>query len=248
MRRFLVCGGFQGRDKSLDHLRRTVEKRPPDGILIPGGIVVSRDAPWGLAREELLYLERFFETVGKLRVFAAVIPGPNDVPLQDFLRMAMHAEIEFPNVHVVHATLVQEGDVALCGVGGRLVETGPTDPGTVSRTMAEYHLRTLWSARQSRKILLLPAEPPRGKLGGKDGNQLCEHFIDSYGPSLCVVGGQNEGAGSERVAHTLIVCPGHLADGSAVWLDWTRSADDVVEILDVHDVSQTIPVDTGVGD
>jgi Icc-related predicted phosphoesterase len=249
MRRFLVCGGFQGRDKSLEHLRRTVEKRPPDGILVPGGILKPqspRTTPWGLTKEEGVYLERFFETLGKLNLFAAVIPGPDD-SLADFLRIGMHVEIEFPGIRVVHATLIEKRDVAFCGVGGCLAEKGPADPASVSRTMAEYHLRTLWAAEQPRKVLLLSV-PPRGKLGGPDGSSLSEYLIDSYHPSLCVVGGHDEKPASDRVAHTLIVSPGQISEGHAVWVDWTRAAEDVVEAVDVHDIPQTIPVDTGAGD
>jgi Icc-related predicted phosphoesterase len=250
MRRFLLCGGFLGREKSLEWLRRTVDKRPPEGLLIVGGILdtsaqfAPQSGPPQLAKAEAIFVERFFETLGKIGLFAAVIPGIGDLPLKDFLRMGMHAEVEFPGIHLVHATLVEAGDLAVCGLGGPLGDKGET---ATSRIFAEYHLRALWAADQSRKVLML-AEPPRGKLGGDGGSHLTEHFIDSYHPALCVVGGLTHQPGSDRVARTSIVSPGHIAEGSAVWLDWTQSAAERIEFLDVRDVPETIPVDIGAGD
>ena len=54
-------------------------------------------------------------------------------------------------------------------------------------------------------------------------------LIDWLRPSLCVVAGPTERRGLQRIASTLIVNPGRLADGSAAWLDWDRSGDDQVE-------------------
>ena len=45
-----------------------------------------------------------------------------EAPLREFLRLAKDAEIEHPNLHVAHATLWEEGDVAVCGLGGELTE------------------------------------------------------------------------------------------------------------------------------
>ena len=56
-------------------------------------------------------------------------------------------------------------------------------------------------------------------------------LIDSYHPTLCVVAGTTERRGSQRIAHTLVVNPGRLADGSVAWLDWNRSRGEQVEIL-----------------
>jgi Icc-related predicted phosphoesterase len=221
-------------------LRRAARLRQPEAILFAGGILggvreyAARGAtPWGLTHEDALFVERFFETLGELGSFAAVIPGPADTPLEEFLRIGMHAEVDFPGVHLVHATLVQKGDVAVCGVGGRIGTGGAADADTPSRTLTEYYLRSLRAARQPHRILLLAA-PPTGALGGTDGSSLMGELIDSHHPTLCVVGGQDERRGSQRVASTLVINPGHLAEGSAAWLDLGRPAQEAVEFLDLR--------------
>jgi len=49
---------------------------------------------------------------------------------------------------------------------------------------------------------------------------------------LCVVAGRTERRGVQRIASTLVVNPGCLADGSAAWLDWNQRSGDQVEFLE----------------
>jgi Icc-related predicted phosphoesterase len=105
--------------------------------------------------------------------------------------------------------------------------------------MAAYHLRSLWTARQPYKILML-AEPPAGELGGKQGCSLAADLVDSLHPSLCVSAGPHDHRGSKRVASTLIVNPGRLAEGSAAWLDRDRPADDQVELLNLRSLDLAV--------
>jgi Icc-related predicted phosphoesterase len=253
MRRFLICGGIHGRENSLECLRRAAESCRPDGILFAGGVLdTSRQhAPgntaWGLTPADARFVERFFACLGKLGLFSAVIPGLADTPLDDFLRLGMHAELEYPSVHLVHATLLEKGELAVCGMGGRLGAGPLSEPDIVTRTFVEYHLRPLWTARQPRKVLLLPA-PPTGVLGGQEGNKLCGELIDSYHPTLCVVGGASECAGIERVASTLIVNPGYLADGYAAFLDWNRPGGEQAELLDLQNALSAAGMEVAVGD
>jgi hypothetical protein len=251
MRRFLICGGVHGREHSLECLRRSVESCHPEGILFAGGVLdlsrryVAGKTSWGLTHDDARFLERFLTFLGKLGLFTAIIPGPTDTPLEEFLRLGMHAELEYPGLHLVHATLLEKGDLAVCGIGGRLFDQEVCEPDTCSRIFAEYHLRPLWTARQPRKVLLLSAAPT-GTLGGREGSKLAAELIDSYHPSLCVVGGATEHAGVQRVASTLIVNPGYLADGCAAYLDWDRRGVDQAELLDLRNAVMA-PADMEVG-
>jgi hypothetical protein len=240
MRRLLVCAGLHSRPRGLEWLCQVVQAREPDGVVFAGGVLDevrqhgARPAPAeGLTPADGRFLEQFFRVLGKLGVFSAVIPGPADVPLEDFLRLGMHAEIESPQVHVAHATLITRADVAVCGVGGRLWESRANGRGGYSRTLAEYHLRPLWTAPKPHRILLLPAPPP-GPLGGEQGSPLVGQLIDSFHPSLCVVCGPNERRGSERIAQTLVINPGHLAEGWAALLDWHCPRDEQVEFVNLR--------------
>ncbi|MBM4071545.1 MAG: hypothetical protein FJ271_21815 [Planctomycetes bacterium] len=257
MRRILLCAGVNGRQKALQWLRAAVQARQPDGIFFAGGVLsegrqyTARDGTcWGMTFDDALFVERFFATLGGLGeppVFCAVIPGPMDTPLTDFLRMGMHAETEFPNVHLVHGCLVTERDVAVCGMGGVLCDGPACENGACSRVLAEYHLRSLWSAKQPRRALLLPT-PPTGSLGGPAGRAMIGELIDSIHPALCVAAGPSATRGSQRVAGTLIVNPGELACGWAALIDWQLPLEDQVEHLDLRALGRVGCVEVGVGD
>jgi Icc-related predicted phosphoesterase len=238
MRRFRACCGVDGHAESWDWLGRAVADRPPDAVLFAGGILppqrqgAEKLSPWSLSAEESAFAEQFFAALGRLGVFCAVIPGPAGEPLDEFFRLAAGAELLFPNIRAAHATLLQEGDVAVCGLGGVLSEEPLLGVEPYSRAAAEYFLRTLPDARQPRKILLLPAPPP-GPLGGEEGSRLVGDLIDSCHPDLCVVAGPSARRGSQRLAGTLAVNPGRLVDGWAAWLDWRQAGAAPVEIVNL---------------
>lgn len=238
-RRFLVSCGLHSKPKALEWLQLAAERTRPDGILFAGGVLTPFSASCGcysLSHDDIRFVERFFETLGKMKVFAAVIPGPADTPLEEFLRLGMQVEMEYPTVHLVHASLLQEGDLAISGLGGCVWEGPAAELGACSRTLAEYYLRSLASADQPRRILLLSIAPT-GALGGPAGSPLAGELIDSLHPSLCVVAGPSEHRGVQQVAQTRIVNPGCLADGWAALLDWRRNLDDAVEFLDLRELS-----------
>jgi hypothetical protein len=243
LRCFLICAGAEGKDDSLRWLEALARERRPDGILFAGGILAPaaqgdvRAGADDIPREDALCYQRFFETLGKLGVFTALVPGPQDRPLRGFLRLGMQAEVDFPTLHVVHACLTQENDTVFAGIGGQLTENADSCEMTVrcSRATAEYFLRKLWAAEQPRKVLLL-GTAPRGALSGEEGSTVVGDLIDSYHPSLCVVAGPTAHRGTQRIAHTLVINPGRLADGSAAWLDWDRGTGQV-ELLDARSVA-----------
>jgi hypothetical protein len=246
MRRFLLCSGLDSRSEGLEWLRYGVELYQPEGVLFAGGVLHSNrqytprcGTTWGMTRDDSMFVEHFFETLGELAVFAAVIPGPSDTPIGDFLRMGMHAEVEFPNIHLVHGTLATEGDVAIAGMGGVICDGPAWEKDFCSRTIAEYHLRTLWTATQPHRILLLPTAPT-GPLGGPEGATLISEMIDSYHPTLCVVAGPTSRRGSQRIAHTLVVNPGHLADGWAGLFDWNQRIGKQVELMDLQSLDHAV--------
>jgi len=217
-----------------------VARKPPDAILFAGGILAPshpdavNGTPWGLSRKDFRFIEEFFMVLGKSGVFSAVLPGLEGEPLDQFLRLGMQAELTFPTIHVAHATLIEAGGLALSGIGVVIGERRVLGMDSYSRTTAEYFLRSLWQARQPRKVLLLSA-PPTGTLGGPQGSPLIGELIDSFHPDLCVVVGESQRRGVERIGHTLVINPGCLTDGWAAWLDWGRATGDQVELVNVRD-------------
>jgi hypothetical protein len=241
MKRFLLCCGTHGRPESLERLSEALTERHADGVLFAGGIVdparrcATKETPWSLAKEDALYVREFFAVLGRLGVFSAVIPGPAGAPVDEFLRLGMAAELEYPHVWVAQATLIEEKDLAVCGIGGVVAEDRLLGMDSVCRTEAEYALRPLLWSERPHKVMLLPAPPP-GPLGGPEGVPLIAELIDSLHPDLCLVAGSSDRQGARRVGHTLVVNPGCLADGKAAWLDWDRPAEEQVEFLTLPDV------------
>jgi hypothetical protein len=236
MNTFLLCSGVHGEDRGLHAVRLLVEVRRPDGILFAGGVlpVGRRYGPkitlWGMTREDSIFVERFFATLGGLGVFSAVIPGAEDTPLEEFLRLGTCAEVEFPSVHVVHANPATRDGMAVAGLGGWISEGAACELDCCSRTLAKYYVRPLSAATQPHKVLLLPRPP--GAAGKPGTSLLSAELIDSLHPHVCVVGDGNEAPPVQRVAHTLVVCPGSLAQGRAAWLDWRRPPADRIQLLD----------------
>jgi len=236
--RFWVCGGVYGNRDSLRWLRQAVSTRRPDAVLFAGGILapsrqhVTRSTFWSLTLEDCRFIEEFFSTLGNLGVYSALIHGLGCEPLEEFVQLGMQAELAFPTVHLAHATLLEVDGLAICGVGGVVAEKDMLGIDSSTRSLAEYALRPLWTAKQSRKVLLL-ASPPPGPLGGSEGVPLIGELIDSFHPDLCVVHGSSQRRGSERVGHTLVINPGCLADGWAAWLDWGRPAQGQVEFVNL---------------
>jgi Icc-related predicted phosphoesterase len=251
LHRWLLCGGIHGRFESLERLRRAVVQRRAEGVLFVGGVLAPARSysihatPWGMTRTDGLFAEKFFQTLGKLGVFSAIIPGWADASLDEFLRMGMAAELEYPGVHLVHATLVEKGDVAIYGLGGYLRDGPAYERDSYSRVMSEYLVRALSRSQRPRKVLLL-SRPPRGPLGGPEGSEALSDLIDSTHPTLCVVGGAQKSRGVRRMGRSLIVNPGYLSADSAAWLDWTHPAEGQVEILNLSpERLQNVPFETG---
>ena len=148
MRRLLLCSGVHGKKSAIEGLRRLAIDRRPEAILFAGGIL-SRQRPtvpcstslWGLTPEDERFAFEFGAALGALGVFSAVIPEPEFVPDDQFCRLALAVELEFPNVHLVHATLVETHDLAVCGLGVAIAEQALMRVDSFSRVKAQYCLR-----------------------------------------------------------------------------------------------------------
>jgi hypothetical protein len=233
---FLLCGGVHGEERGLDHLQRLVASHRPDGILFAGGVLSPcrnyqpKITLWGMTREDGLFVERFFRTLGELAVFSAVIPGSRDTPLEEFLRLGMCAEVEYPNVHLAHATLVTRDGLAVTGLGGWVSDGAACELDCCPRTLARYYVRSLLTAEQPHKVLLL-GTPPAARPTVIGGSVLSTELIDSLHPNLCVTGDDDGGTSVRRMVHALVVAPGSLSNGRAALLDWRRPVDERVQLL-----------------
>jgi hypothetical protein len=161
----------------------------------------------------------------------SAIPGPNDAPLNTFLRVALNVENIFSHILIAHAHPVLDGEIAINGIGGYITEDEDTSQPVIkyAHASAEYFLRNLWRVDKPIKILML-SEPPTGILGGDKGNPIVNEFLKSYHPTVCVVMGQTKHRGSAgEYPHSLVINPGMISEGSAAYLDTVTRE---VEMLD----------------
>lgn len=240
MRRFLVCSGVHGRVESLEWLHEVVWRRRPDGVLFAGGILdrertyaPAASTCWGHTRSDIRFLRNFFDSLGGLGTFTAIIPGVFDAPLEQVLRLGMNAELAFPRLHIVHGTPIEIKDVAVVGLGACITDYTSTDIGYYARNLAEYYLRSLWSTSKARTVLLLP-EPPKSWRGEVEDRRVLNALLTTYYPQVCVLGRSGKKRGVERIADTLVINPGSLSEGSAAWFDWDRPEREQVEFLDLQ--------------
>lgn len=229
-KRVFLTGHLDGKLEALAKLQPLIREQRVTGVLYAGSILGQSPAS---REEKLKKLEEFFSGLGKLGVFTALVPGTTEVPLRDFLRLAREAELVNPLLHVAHATMLRQADVAVCGIGGDLTEEEDRteDRLVYSRPVAEYFLRTFFLTKEAQHTVLLLSVAPPGPLGGPNGNKIAGDFIHTYHPSLCLLADATERSGVQRIAHTFAVNPGRLSDGSLALLDWKRGKDDPIEFL-----------------
>ncbi|HZZ82237.1 MAG TPA: hypothetical protein VFE62_27310 [Gemmataceae bacterium] len=235
---FLIIGGLNGHSEALRSLPGIVRDLTPDGLLFAGGIF-PEDATEVVrfvceceyyTEQGAVFMDRFFATLGSLGIFSAVIPGVFDAPLDEFLTRGMAAERRHPELHIVHVTPAQKGDVAIFGLGGCISDQTSTNTGYYSRSLAQYYLRPLLTCKLPRKILLV-SDPPESWQGELGDQRLADALIAAYHPEVCVAGRRSVKNPIERIGETLLVHPGDFSAGSAAWLDLDLPMDDRAKLL-----------------
>lgn len=238
MRRFLIIAGINGHPEALLRLPNIVRELTPDGLLFAGGVfpqsakeiekfVCESDY---YTEEGALFMERFFSTLGSLGIFSAIIPSMFDAPLDEFVKRGMAAERRHPNIHVVHVTPAEEGDVAIFGLGGCIADQTSANTGYYSRSLAEYYLRPLLTCKLPRKIVLVSDVPEswEGELGDV---RLANALIAAYHPDVCVAGRRGVKKPIDRIGETQLIHPGELSAGCAAWLDLDLPRGDQAKLL-----------------
>lgn len=238
MRRFLIIGGVNGNSEALLDLPSKVRELTPDGLLFVGGVFPHNQKEneefvcecEDYTKEGAAFMDRFFATIGSLGVFSAVIPGVFDAPFDEFLTRGMTAERRYPDLHIVHVTPAQKGDVAIFGLGGCIADHSSVNTGYYSRSLADYYMRPLLTCKLPRRILLASDRPEswQGELGDV---QLVDALIATFHPEVCVAGRLGVKKPIERIGETLLIHPGDFSAGCAAWLDLDRPVADQAKLL-----------------
>lgn len=226
MKRLLIGGRLDGQRTALQRLVDLTHFYDPDAILVGGLWCGGHRTERKVSPEQTDFYRQLFQTLKKLNRPTMVLPGEHDVPMADFIRIVMMAEIENDQLHCVHATPHVEAGIQFLGVGGDLNEVIDTwnDRLRSSRAASEYYLRHLSCSRVPHSILLLttPVAGPIGTPFHSDiaGDEyLASEIIHSCHPEVAVALGETDCRGMRRIAGTRVINPGRLSDGSAALLD-----------------------------
>jgi Icc-related predicted phosphoesterase len=169
----------------------------------------------GAGDERAASYHAVFRALGDAGHRAFWVPGPEDAPVESYLREAQNLEIVFPFLHGVHGTLAfASGQVVFSGLGGEISD----DPGAprdehdrlrYPRWEPEYRLKLLLEFPE-REYVLLFATPPEHKGLGVHGSDAVAELVNTHRPRLVVCGGER---GNVTIGRSLVVAPGSLADG-----------------------------------
>ena len=210
--RLLAAGPIGGATEALERLLGEVDD--VDAVVIVGDL----GAPWSKPDT----YRAIFRALGEAERPAFWVPGPTDAPLGDYLRESYNLEVVFPHLHGVHGTVaLGPGPVLFAGMGGEIVD----DPETVRIEEAllrypgwevEYRLKVIRELKDYPKVFLFTTQPAHKGLHGP-GSEVLAELIKTYNPRLVVVPG--DGVAEERLAKTLVVCPGRLDQGQYALID-----------------------------
>jgi uncharacterized protein len=144
------------------------------------------------------------------------VPGPEDAPVQDYLRQAHGIEVVATSLHGVHGTVSfgSGGHVVFAGFGGEVVDDPEAQREETERLSypgweAEYRLKLLRELDEH-QLALLFFTPPAHKGLGEPGSEVLAELVNTHRARIVVCGGQQR---SEMLGRSLVVSPGNLGDG-----------------------------------
>ncbi|GHO87527.1 hypothetical protein [Dictyobacter formicarum] len=170
---------------------------------------------------------KLFKMLAAARLPTFYIPGPEDVPIEEYLRAAANIEIVYPYLRGVHATFAMApGYIVFTGIGGTVID----DPHTIREERetlrypgweVEYQLKFLGELKDYQKVFLFTTLPEH-KGFHEQGSEVLAELIKTYNPRLVLVSGKE--LKHEILGTSLVVIPGSLAEGKFCVIDLHQHA------------------------
>ncbi len=227
----------------LDRLSEVVNNARVQAVLFSGNVLraEARQAEWERAkaenrlprldqpevvrerRDDAESITRFFQSLDRLGVPVFIVPGRNDAPERFFLQAAFNSEIVEKHIHLVHRSFAPLGrGFVVAGFGGEVTATDRDHefflryPGWE----AQFSLDFLRHLEQVKLFVAhtAPATPFEGEHQA-NGHEAIRHIIKTYNPYLAVCSRPGGEKGKVVVGSTLVVSPGHLANGDYAIID-----------------------------
>jgi hypothetical protein len=161
-------------------------------------------------------LRSVFKRLARSQLHTYWVPGPNDAPIESYLRETANIEVVAQFLRGIHGALAYsaDGHLVFAGLGGEVdddpeAEREENDRLHYARWEAEYRLKPLQELDEHR-FVLLSWSPPAHKGLNRPGSDVLAELIGTYRPRLAVSAGE---PARELIGRTVIVSPGNLQDG-----------------------------------
>src|SRR4051794_13585821 len=161
-------------------------------------------------------LRSVFKALGRSGRRVYWTPGPDDAPIEHYLREAANIETVVPNLRGLHGGLAftPDGHIVVAGFGGEVSDDPDAPRDEIQRLSyprwePEYRLKIL-NELDEHQFVLLFATPPAHDALGPGGSDVIFELIGTHRPRLAVCGGAQATA---MLGRSLVVCPGSLENG-----------------------------------
>jgi hypothetical protein len=199
----------RGNREAAEQLVKRVGEIRPEALIVLGNLASKGEAQ---ASGHIL------KTFAKAQLPTFYLPGPEDGPIEEYMRSAATMEIAFPYLHGVHGTFafVSRTTTLVTGMGGRISDNQQETHNERSELSypgweVEYRLAFLNELKDYQKIFLFTT-PPAHKGLHESGSTVLAELINSYKPRLVVVAGKEPK--HETLGTSLVVIPGNLCEGN----------------------------------
>jgi uncharacterized protein len=208
-----------GHLEEVERLAKKVADTEAEAIAVLGSLASKSATPRAYGK--------LFKMLAETGLPTFYIPGPEDVPIDEYLREAANIEIVYPSLRGVHGTFAMApGYIVFTGLGGTVID----DPQMRREELetlrypgweVEYRLKFLEELKDYQKVFLF-STPPEHKGFHEPGSATLAALIKSYKPRLVLVNGKEPKR--ELLGTSLVVMPGSLAEGNFSIIDLRQHA------------------------
>jgi Icc-related predicted phosphoesterase len=213
VRRIICAAAPRGSVSAIEQLCGLADEENAEAIAVVGDL--------GSEADRRNSYRSIFDRLGHAGLPAFWIPGPEDAPVDGYLREAYNFEIVHPQLHGVHGTAVRAGQhVVFAGMGGE-INDDPDSPReeierlSYPRWEAVYRLKVVRELGEH-PLVLMSGSPPAHKGRHTPGSEAVAELIATLRPRIAICGGE---PGVVTLGRTVVVAPGELAEGQYALAD-----------------------------
>jgi len=211
--RIVATAEPRGNLEAVERLVKQVDETGAEAVVVLGSL-----APRGTTRA----YSHLFKALAQTRLPTFYLPGPEDVPIAEYVRDAATMELVYPYLHGVHGTFAfAPGYVVFTGMGGMVSDDPHMMRDEQERLCypgweVEYRLKFLSELKDYQKVFLF-STPPEHKGLHEPGSTILAELIKSYKPRLVLVNGKEPKR--ELLGTSLVVMAGSLTKGDFSIID-----------------------------